>query len=91
MLIAFSPIGPTGMIVIGIVALLLFGNRLPEVARSLGRAMNEFKRGLKDTQDSMQTEEDDTADRETPQLNEPAQQADAAKQKKEAVAVPRDK
>ncbi len=91
MLIAFSPIGPTGMIVIGIVALLLFGNRLPEVARSLGRAMNEFKRGLKDTQDSMQTEEDDTADRETPQLNEPAQQADAAKQKKEEVAVPRDK
>jgi sec-independent protein translocase protein TatA len=37
------------LLVIGVVALLLFGNRLPEVARSLGRAFNEFKRGLRDT------------------------------------------
>ncbi|MCL2000913.1 MAG: twin-arginine translocase TatA/TatE family subunit [Planctomycetes bacterium] len=33
-------------LVIGIVALLLFGKRLPEVARSLGQALHEFKAGI---------------------------------------------
>lgn len=39
---------PGGMewIVIGLVALLLFGKRLPGVARSLGQAFHEFKAGL---------------------------------------------
>ena len=33
-------------VIIGLVALLLFGRRLPGVARSLGEALNEFKSGL---------------------------------------------
>ena len=33
-------------IIVGLVALLLFGNRLPGVARSLGQALHEFKSGL---------------------------------------------
>ena len=39
---------PGGMewLVIGIIALLLFGKRLPGVARSLGQAFHEFKDGL---------------------------------------------
>ena len=32
-------------------AIVLFGNRLPDVARSLGRSVNEFKRGLKEVSD----------------------------------------
>ena len=37
-------IGITGLIVILIVALLVFGpKRLPEIGRSLGRGMREFK------------------------------------------------
>ena len=32
--------------VIGLVALLLFGKRLPGVARSLGQTLTEFKSGL---------------------------------------------
>jgi sec-independent protein translocase protein TatA len=34
------------MIIVGIIALLLFGKRLPEVARSLGKGMREFKEGM---------------------------------------------
>jgi len=35
---------------VGVVAVLLFGKRLPEVARSLGKSYNEFRRGLTDIQ-----------------------------------------
>lgn len=33
-------------IIIGLVALLLFGKRLPAVAKSLGMAVREFKEGV---------------------------------------------
>jgi len=37
---------PENWLVIGLVALLLFGKRLPEVGRSLGKGIIEFKKGL---------------------------------------------
>lgn len=39
-------IGHTELIVVAIVALILFGNRLPSVMRSLGQSVNEFRSGL---------------------------------------------
>lgn len=53
MLAFISGVSPLGLIVILIIALLVFGSRLPEVARSMGRAMNEFKRGLKDVDEEI--------------------------------------
>ena len=35
------------------IALLLFGKKLPEVARSLGKGMMEFKKGMYDIQDEV--------------------------------------
>jgi len=47
---------PWTFIIVGIVAVLLFGKRLPEVGRSLGRGIAEFKRGLRDVQDELNKE-----------------------------------
>ena len=39
--------GPVEAIIIGGVVLLLFGNRIPGMARSLGQGIVEFRKGLK--------------------------------------------
>ena len=39
-------IGATELLVVGLVALLLFGNRLPSVMHSLGKGISEFKSGM---------------------------------------------
>jgi sec-independent protein translocase protein TatA len=46
-------IGPMEMVIVGIVAVLLFGSRLPSVARSLGKSMTEFKKGMREFEDEM--------------------------------------
>ena len=35
------------------IGILLFGNRLPEVGRSLGKGIVEFKKGLKGVEDDI--------------------------------------
>lgn len=44
-------ISPVQLLVVGCIALLLFGNRLPSVARSLGKSLTEFKKGMQGIQD----------------------------------------
>lgn len=46
-------LNPMELVVIGVVAVLLFGNKLPSVARSLGKSMTEFKKGMHDLQDEL--------------------------------------
>ena len=42
-------LGPTELIIILAIVLLLFGSRkLPELAKSLGKAQREFKQGMRD-------------------------------------------
>ena len=43
-------------IVIAVVALLIFGRRLPDVARSLGKSIVEFKKGIRDVRDDVETQ-----------------------------------
>ena len=54
-------LGPTELMVILVIVLVLFGGaKLPKLARSLGQAQNEFKRGLKDG--SAESDEETTKD-----------------------------
>jgi sec-independent protein translocase protein TatA len=48
----FAWFSPQDMLIIGVIALLLFGNRLPSVMRSLGQGVTEFKKGLEGTPES---------------------------------------
>jgi len=50
--LAFMPSGGQ-WIVIALFGLLLFGKRLPEVGRSLGQGIVQFKKGLKDAENEV--------------------------------------
>ena len=41
------------LLVIAVVAVLIFGRRLPEVGRSLGQGLVEFKKGLRGVKDDV--------------------------------------
>jgi sec-independent protein translocase protein TatA len=51
--LAFWTPSPFELVVIMVIALLLFGKRLPEVARSLGKGVVEFKKGLKGVEEDV--------------------------------------
>lgn len=51
--------GHIELIVVAIVALLLFGHRLPSVMRSLGRGVVEFKKGVQGIEEELDSAVDE--------------------------------
>jgi sec-independent protein translocase protein TatA len=49
----FGLTSPIHWLVIAIILLLIFGNRLPSVMRSLGQGVVEFKKGLHGIEDDV--------------------------------------
>ena len=58
----FSDVGGGEIVVIGIIALLLFGKNLPMQARNLGRAIAEFKRTISEASNEIHREMEAAAD-----------------------------
>ena len=49
--------GPLELIIILVVAVLIFGRKLPEIARNIGKSLTEFKKGVheaKETKDELE-------------------------------------
>ena len=60
-MVAFLGIGgiaPTELMIIAGLAVILFGSKLPEVARNVGSSYAQFRRGLSDIQSSIKNEID---------------------------------
>ncbi|GMU37082.1 MAG: twin-arginine translocase TatA/TatE family subunit [Phycisphaerae bacterium] len=53
-------------LLIALVALLLFGRRLPEVARSFGKSIVEFKKGMRDIKEDVESASTDEPKRSLP-------------------------
>ena len=61
-------IGTTELLIVAFVSLLVFGNRLPSVMRSLGKSVTEFKKGVSGIEDDI--DQTVTADKKTTPPND---------------------
>lgn len=55
--IALCGLSTTEILLIAVCALLIFGNRLPEVGRSLGKGLIEFKKGLRGIEEDLDVDD----------------------------------
>ena len=61
-------IGSIEMVLLGIVAVILFGGRLPEVARSLGNTYGQFRKGLDELKTNFDQEMEKGANSDLPAI-----------------------
>jgi sec-independent protein translocase protein TatA len=52
-LFALLGLGPMELVVVAVIGILLFGRKLPEISKYLGKSIIEFKKGMKGLEDNM--------------------------------------
>jgi sec-independent protein translocase protein TatA len=52
--------GPFEIVIILVIALLLFGRRLPQVGRSVGQTIVQFKKGMREVKSELENTVEDT-------------------------------
>lgn len=69
-------IGTTELLLIGGMALLLFGGKkLPEMMRGLGQGVKEFKKGMKEVKEEVGLEDDEQTSDKEPARTETAEKS----------------
>ena len=71
----FGNIGPWQLALLAVLGVLIFGKRLPEVGKSLGKGIVEFKKGLSGIEDDLKQPDTSSTGR---QLNSDAPAPPAA-------------
>jgi sec-independent protein translocase protein TatA len=86
----FGPIGMPELIVIMVIALIIFGPRkLPELGRSLGRSLNEFKRASNELKHTLDEEIRVEEHRSTERQQAPETPRPAAASEDDEAGIPR--
>src|SRR5947208_14813435 len=70
-LFAFMTLSPAAIIILLLLGVLLFGRRLPEVGRYLGKGLVEFKKGFKGLEDDIMDHSSAHASTPSPTAIEP--------------------
>ena len=93
---AFLLDNPLAMIFFGALAVLLFGERLPEVAKTFGKSLMELKKSVRDIQDEVHnainsavdsSTKSSTSSNSSPHYAEPADREEATAPKFEPPAT----
>ena len=72
----FGMPGGVEWIIILVIALLIFGKRLPEVMRSMGKGIVEFKKGVKGVEDDVEEVSNKKQEKKKKKKSEPLREAE---------------
>ena len=64
-------LSPMELIIVAVLGVLLFGRRLPEVGRYLGKGIVEFKKGMRGLEDEVESGTSTVVRQEPPALDQP--------------------
>ena len=88
-LLAFGFESPTTMLILGALAVLLFGERLPDVARSIGKGLLEVRKGVRDIQNEIESAvKSTTSSTPSPRYQEPEDREETTAPKFEPPTSP---
>lgn len=75
----FRSVGLPELLVILVIVLLLFGRRVPEIAKALGKGVREFKKGISGLEDEIEKAA------EEPTKEEKIEKAETETEKKQSI------